>query len=79
MTLGNLIGRLDRLDIVCAKCDRRGRYGVHGLAVQHGRDHKIPDWIGDVTSTCPRANWPGLADACPARTIPRRRGSRGPG
>jgi hypothetical protein len=43
-----LIGRLDWLDIVCAKCDRCGRYRVHGLA--HGRDHKIPAWISGAAT-----------------------------
>jgi hypothetical protein len=37
------------------------------LGLERGRDFKIPDWIGDVTSTCPRANSPGLADACATR------------
>jgi hypothetical protein len=67
MTLGDLLGRLDWLDIVCAKCDRHGRYRVHGLAAQHGRDCKVPDWISDTTRDCPRRRSPGLADACGVR------------
>jgi hypothetical protein len=66
MTFGDLIGRLDWLDIACPKCDRRGRYRVNGLAAQHGQNYRIPDWISDMTRDCPRRRSPGLADACGA-------------
>jgi hypothetical protein len=58
MTLGDLLGRLDWLDIVWAKCDRQGCYRVHGLVAQHGRDFKLPDWIAEMIRDCP-ARRPG--------------------
>jgi hypothetical protein len=67
MTFGDLLGRIDWLDIVCAKCDRHGRYHVHTLAAQLGHDYSIPDWVNDMTKDCPRRRAPGLADPCSAR------------
>jgi hypothetical protein len=65
-TFGDLIGRLDHLEIVCPKCERLGRYSVHRLAMEHGPDFKLPDWIALMTRNCPRRQSPGLADACGA-------------
>jgi hypothetical protein len=66
-TFGDLIGRLDHLQIVCPKCDRLGRYLVHRHAMEHGPDVKVPDWIALMTRDCPRRQSPGLADACAAQ------------
>ena len=67
LTFGDLIDKLDHLEIVCPKCGRQGRYLVHKLATERGHHVKIPDWIGEMTATCPRGNAPGLADPCAAR------------
>jgi hypothetical protein len=67
MTFGDLIGQLTHLEITCPKCDRLGRYSVRRLALQHGRDGKLTDWINLMTRDCPSKNSPGLADACGAR------------
>ncbi len=48
-TFGDLIGRLDHLEIVCPKCKRIGRYLVHQLAMEHGPDFKLSDWIALMT------------------------------
>jgi len=66
-TFGDLIGRLDHLEIVCAKCERHGRYAVRRLIERHGGGMKIPDWKAEVTRDCPRRRLPGLADACAAQ------------
>ena len=66
LTFGDLLGRLDHLEIVCSKCDRRGRYRVRTLVDRHGADFKIPEWRVDLTRDCPRRRSPGLADACAA-------------
>jgi hypothetical protein len=66
MTFGDLLGRLDRLEIACPKCGRAGRYSVGRLALERRRDFKPPDWIADTTRDCPHNSSPGLADACGA-------------
>jgi len=67
ITFGDLVGRLDHLEIVCPKCKRFGRYLVQRLATEHGVDFKMPEWIGLMTRDCPRRQSPGLADACAAQ------------
>jgi len=37
-TFGDLIGRLDHLEIECTKCSRLGRYAVHRLVDELGGD-----------------------------------------
>lgn len=67
ITFGDLIGQLDHLEIACPKCDRLGRYSVRRLALQHGREGKLTDWIASMTTDCPRKQSVGLSDACGAR------------
>ena len=66
VTFGDLISQLDHLEIVCSKCVWLGRYSVRGLALQHGRDAKISDWIALMTKDCPRNISPVPSDPCGA-------------
>jgi hypothetical protein len=65
LTFGNLRGRLAILEIVCAKCERLGRYSLSRLIEEHGQDERIPDWIADRKSNCPLKQ--SMADPCAAR------------
>ena len=67
VTFGDLIGKLDMLSVECAKCGRGGRYSVHRLVLEHGRDGRLTDWLYALTKDCPRKNSPGLSDPCGAR------------
>jgi hypothetical protein len=42
-TFGDLVGKLDVLRIECSKCGRFGRYPLHRLIEQRGRDVRILD------------------------------------
>jgi hypothetical protein len=53
--------------VTCDKCGRGGRYSVRRLALEHGRDGRLTDWLSDVTKDCPRKASPGLADPCGAQ------------
>jgi hypothetical protein len=66
LTFVDLVGKLDRIYIVCTKCNRRGSYLVHKLAAERP-NLRIPDWIGELTGDCPRRNASGLSDPCGAR------------
>jgi hypothetical protein len=37
---------------------------VRRLALQHGRDGKLTDWIADMTRDCPRKDSPVSLLAC---------------
>jgi hypothetical protein len=59
----DLIGRLDRLRVECAKCDRRGSYSVAKL----DPDTSLPDRLAEVSADCPRRKAGKWSDACDAR------------
>lgn len=71
LTLGDLRGRLDYLDVACSRCDRRGRYRVDRLIADHGAGKGLPDLAAELASDCPRrenvlrercqVRFPGLA------------------
>jgi len=53
LAIGDLIGRLDYLALVCERCGRRGRYSVARLVKLYGRDANLADWRGRMTADCP--------------------------
>jgi hypothetical protein len=67
ITFADINDKLERLKLVCPKCDRFGRYSVKRLILQYGRDCKIPDWIALMTKDCPRRLGGSLSDTCAAR------------
>jgi hypothetical protein len=52
------------LSIVCAPCDKRGRYSVAKLIVQHG-DAKLTDLLQTLTD-CPKAHSARIHNRCKA-------------
>jgi hypothetical protein len=67
VTFGDLLGKLDTLRVTCDKCGRGGRYSVRRLALAHGHDGRLTDWLADLTRDCWRRTSPGLSDPCGAR------------
>ena len=51
---GDLVGKLDALNVECHKCGRKGRYPVARLIEQRGRDAKVVDFLAEVTADCPK-------------------------
>jgi len=66
INFGDLIGQLKLLRVECRKCDRLGIYSVRQLALEYGREAKIPDWIELVTRDCPRKQPGNISDRCAA-------------
>ncbi len=64
---GDLIGKLDVLNVACEKCERAGRYRLDRLIQDRGRDAKILDWLGEITVTCPKKAVNNWSDQCAAR------------
>ena len=64
---GDLIGKLDVLQVACDKCGRKGRYPVVRLIEQSGRDAKAIDWLAEITADCPKKQAGNMSDQCAAR------------
>lgn len=63
VTLGQIASRLDRLEIACTKCGRKGSYAVQGLIDRHGPDLGLPDLAAMLSADCEHRG--GLAyDQC---------------
>jgi hypothetical protein len=75
----DLLGKLDVLNVECAKCGRRGRYHLHGLIEGYAIDAKLFDWSDEITADCPRKQARNLNDQCGARCPqPAKGGVKGP-
>jgi hypothetical protein len=67
ITFGDLVGKLDALNVACDKCGRKGRYPVARLIEQRGRDDKVVDLLAEVTADCPKKRAGNMGDQCAAR------------
>jgi hypothetical protein len=57
ITLGELQGKLDLLEIKCHRCDRHGRVSLTRLIEDHGADTGLPEVWGKPCGRLPaRAN-----------------------
>jgi hypothetical protein len=52
------------LTIVCAQCNRRGRYSVAGLMAEYG-DAKLTELL-ETLASCPKARSASVYDRCKA-------------
>jgi hypothetical protein len=64
ITLGELVGKLDMLEVACGRCDRRGRLSLERLITEHGADTGLPDLWGALAGDCPRARAVTINDRC---------------
>ena len=55
ITLSELVGKLDLLEIKCHRCDRHGRVSLAGLIENHGADTGLPDLRETLAGDCPNA------------------------
>jgi hypothetical protein len=53
ITLGELVGKLDLLEIKCHRCDRHGRVALQHLIEEHGAETGLPD-CGKVSQAIAR-------------------------
>src|SRR3954468_20286709 len=54
VTLGDLVARIAMLEVVCSRCERRGRLQVDLLVAQYG-DAELPELRLILAGDCPRA------------------------
>src|SRR5262249_6762203 len=70
ITFGDLVGKLGRVRIGCAKCGRRGQYRLAVLIGKYGRDKKLFAWIDELTETAPIRRTPMIRATRAARICP---------
>jgi hypothetical protein len=51
---GDLLSKLDALEVACDKCGRKGRYAVARLIEQRGHDAKVVDLLAELKADCPK-------------------------
>ena len=64
ITLGELQGKLDLLEIKCHRCERHGRVGLARLIDEHGADTGLPDLWQSLAGDCPNARSTALHNRC---------------
>jgi hypothetical protein len=55
-----------RIEVGCAKCDRKGSYRVSSIMARKG-DARLTDFLDDVSADCPKHQSMSIYDQCGAR------------
>ena len=64
VTLGDLVGKIERLDVRCTRCDRRGRVRLAKLTADNATDMGLPDLAVRLAANCPKAQAASPAERC---------------
>ena len=64
VTLGELVGRVDRLEVRCRRCERHGRLRLARLIADHGAGTGLPDLAARLAAGCPKAQVPEPGERC---------------
>jgi hypothetical protein len=62
--LGDLLGKIERLDVRYTRCDRRGRVRLDKLIAGNGTDLGLPDLAVRPATPCPKAQATSPGDRC---------------
>jgi hypothetical protein len=61
VTLGELVGRFDHLEVRCWRC---GRLRLARLIADHGAGTALPDLAAPLAADCPKAGAPDPGERC---------------
>jgi hypothetical protein len=64
VTLGHLVGRIERLEVRCTRCDRAGRVKLDKLIAEHGSDLPMPELAVLLATDCPKVSATNVAERC---------------
>ena len=64
ITLGELVDKLDMLEVACHRCDRKGRLSLDRLIAEYDADTGLPDLWTPLAGDCPRAKSTAMHDRC---------------
>ena len=64
VTLGDLVGRIDRLEVRCRRCERHGRLRLARLIADHGAGTGLPDLAVRLAAGCPKVEATDPGERC---------------
>jgi hypothetical protein len=64
VTLGDIAGKLQLLDVACSRCERRGRLSVAKLIERRGASAGLPDLRQTIAGDCPHVGSTSIHDRC---------------
>ena len=65
-TLGEIASRASMLQIVCSRCERRGRYRLDTLIARHGADAGVRVIVPELIADCRRCGGSGATCCFPS-------------
>ena len=66
VTLGQIAGKIAKLEIVCNECGRHGSLGIQNLMAVHGAGMGLPELRDKLAKGCPRLENRRSGDRCHA-------------
>jgi hypothetical protein len=64
VALGDLVGRIERLEVRCRRCERHGRLALSRLLEEHGHELGLPDLAVLLAADCRKAGSTNLTERC---------------
>ena len=64
VTLGALVGRVERLEVRYKRCDRAGRLQLAPLIAEHGADTGLPELGTHLAAGCLKAKATNSGERC---------------
>jgi hypothetical protein len=62
--IGDVVGKIRMLEIVCTRCPRRGRMSIARLLAEHGPDYPIYRVWENVNADCPHRDSASIYERC---------------
>jgi len=63
-TFGEIAARTLKLEVLCSRCPRAGRYHVERLVDRFGAGSNLTPWFQELSADCPNRNVPGWYARC---------------
>ena len=64
VTLSEVAAKVERVEIACRRCDRRGVLRTDRLVAEHGAGIPVPALLRLIAADCPRMRADKMHDAC---------------
>jgi hypothetical protein len=64
VALGDLVGRIERLEVRCRRCERHGRLALSRLLEEHGHGLGLPELAALLAADCPNTRSTNPTERC---------------